>query len=360
MIVENGIIKDVGPKTKLKRRNLEILDFKDHIIAPGFIDIHIHGIAGGYTMDAKIESIEKMVKALALHGVTSFLPTLEPASIEVLKKALETIILAKEKNIGAKIAGINLEGPFLNIEKAGGVKKEYLRPPSIKEFDELYEFSHKTIKIITIAPELPKGIEFIRYASSLGIVVSIGHTNATYKEAIEAIKNGASHVTHLFNAMRGLHHREPGVIGAVLENPNVTVELICDLIHLHPSIIRLVYQIKPIESIITVTDSVFADMPEGIQKIWEWEIIIKNNMAILPDGTLVGSVLTLDKALRNLVFKIGIPIENALQTMTINPAKIIRLDKKIGSIEKGKLADFIVMDEKLNIKKTFINGKEFN
>lgn len=358
ILVENNTITDVGPKTRLKRTDLETLDFKESIIAPGFIDIHIHNIAGSNAMEAKTESIEKIAKALTSHGVTCFTITFESAPLDVLKKALETAATVKERDIhGARIAGVNLEGPFLNAEKAGAMKKEYLRLPNIEEFDELNKASRKTVKLITVAPELPRGIEFVKYVSSLGITVSIGHTNATYNEAVEAIKAGASHVTHLFNAMRSFTHREPGIIGAALENPNVTVELISDLVHLHSSTIRLVYNAKPIASIITVTDSVFADTPKGVQKTWRGEIIVKDDAAVLPDGTLAGSILTLDKALRNLVFKVGIPIEKALQTMTINPARVIKLNKKIGSIEKGKLADLVVMDSNLNVQKTFVNGE---
>jgi len=359
IIVEDGKIREVGFKSKLKRKDLNIIDFGNSIVAPGFIDVHMHGIAGSYTMEARPESVERMTQALAAHGVTSFAPTLESAPIDTLKKSIEAIISVKKRGVfGAKIVGINLEGPFLNPEKAGAMKAEYLRPPNIEEFEELNRSSQNNVKLITVAPELPKGIEFVKYASSLGVTVSLGHSNATYMEAMEAINAGASHVTHLFNAMRSFHHREPGIVGAVLENPNVKVELICDLVHLHPSAIKLVYNVKPIDSIVTVTDSVFADTPKGVQKTWEWEIIVKEDAAFLPDGTLAGSILTQDRALRNLVFKVGIPIKSALKTLTINPAKAIKMEKEIGSVEKGKNADFVVLDGNLNVQKTFINGKE--
>lgn len=357
IVVEDGMIKDVGSRGKFAGTGMEILDFSDCIVAPGLIDIHIHGIAGRNTMDAKTESIREMAKALATHGVTSFSPTLEAAPLDVLKKSLKAIASVRENVIGAKIVGVNLEGPFLSTEKPGAMKIEYIRPPSIEEFDELYDASQRTVKLTTIAPEQPKAIEVIRYISSLGVTVSMGHTNATYEKAIEAIKAGATHVTHLFNAMRVFQHREPGVIGAVLENPDVSIELITDLVHIHPAVIKLIYRVKPIERIVTVTDSVLADVPRGAHRFWEYDVIVRDDVAVLPDGTLFGSVLALDKALHNLVFKVGIPMRDALTTMTIAPARVIKLEKEIGSIEKGKRADLIIMDQKLNILKTFINGK---
>jgi N-acetylglucosamine-6-phosphate deacetylase len=360
IIVEDGKIREVGLKHELKRRSLNVIDFENSIIVPGFIDLHVHGIGGYCTMEARPESIQKMRQALAAHGVTSFTPTLESAPIDVLKKSIEAIISVEKKDVfGAKVIGINLEGPFLNPEKAGAMKAEYLKPPNIEEFEELNRSSQNKVKLITVAPELPKGIEFIKYASSLGVTVSLGHSNATYMETIEAINAGASHVTHLFNAMRSFHHREPGIVGAVLENPNVKVELICDLVHLHPSVIKLVYNVKPIDSIVTVTDSIFADTPKGVQKVWEWKVIVKEDAAFLQDGTLAGSVLTQDRSLQNLVFKVGIPMKSALKTLTINPAKAINMDKGIGSIEEEKNADFVVLDKHLNVQKVFINGKQF-
>ena len=261
-----------------------MLDFSDLILTPGLIDLHIHGIAGAYTMDGKRESVEAMVKALPSHGVTSFLPTLEAAPVDALRKAMESVVWVQQRKlVGANIAGINLEGPFLSKEKAGAMKPEYIRVPSIEELGELYKMSAGSAKLITIAPESPKAIELIEHAVCLGLTVSMGHTNATYRQATEAIRAGASHVTHLFNAMRAFNHREPGIIGAALENAEVSVELIADLVHLHPATIKLVHRVKPIDRIVTVSDSVLADSEKGLHRTWEWEIIVKENVAVLAD-----------------------------------------------------------------------------
>lgn len=253
--------------------------------------------------------------------------------------------------------GAHLEGPFLSPEKPGAQIVENIRTPSKEEFDELLNASKKSIKLITIAPEVPGAIELIKHASSLGVTVSLGHSNAKYEEALAGIKAGASHATHLFNAMRAYHHREPGILGAVLENPKVSVELIMDLVHVHPSIIRLVCKLKPNDKVISVTDAIRAtDMPDGVYKN-RYELHVKNGEARLPDGTLAGSTLTLDKALHNLVFKLGIPLKDAVTMMTVNPAKDIRVDDEIGSIKVGKSADLVILDKNLNVMKTIVGGE---
>ncbi|NIO85056.1 MAG: N-acetylglucosamine-6-phosphate deacetylase [Candidatus Aminicenantes bacterium] len=349
--VENGIITEIR-----KRENEKISsDFSESIIVPGFIDVHIHGIAGVDVMDATVKSIDKMRKSLLNHGVTAFCPTLDAAPLDQIKNALKTINVSKKSN--ARSLGAHLEGPFLNPEKPGAMIAKNLRTPSIDEFDELWNASEKSVKLTTIAPEVPGAIELIKHASSLGVTVSLGHSNATYEEALAGIKAGASHATHLFNAMRAYHHREPGILGAVLENPKVSVELIMDLVHVHPSITRLVCKLKPKDKVIIVTDAIRAtDMPDGVYEN-RYELHVKNGEARLPDGTLAGSTLTLDKALRNLVFKLGVPLKDAVTMMTVNPAKNIRVDDEIGSIEVGKRADFAILDKNLNLIETIVGGE---
>ncbi len=349
--VENGIITEVR-----KRGNEKISsDFSESIIVPGFVDVHTHGIAGVDVMDATVKSIDKMKKLLVNHGVTAFCPTLDAAPLDHIKNVLKMINVSKKSN--ARSLGAHLEGPFLNPKKPGAMMAENLRKPNIDEFDELWNASKKTVKLTTIAPEIPGAIELIKHASLLGITVSIGHSNATYKEALAGIKAGASHATHLFNAMRAYHHREPGILGAVLENPKVSVELIMDLVHVHLSTTRLVCKLKPKDKVIIVTDAIRAtDMPDGVYKN-RYELHVKNGEVRLPDGTLAGSNLTLDKALRNLVFKLGISLKDAVAMMTVNPAKDIKVDDEIGSIEVGKRADLVILDKKLNVMKTIVGGE---
>lgn len=350
--VENGVITDVRGRGTEKTS----LDFSESIIVPGFIEVHTHGIAGADVMDATAESIDKMKKAFVSHGVTAFCPTTDTAPIDHLKKALNAI--KASKNPGAKALGAHLEGPFLSPEKPGAMIARDIRPLSIDEFDELLNASEESIKLMTIAPEVPKAIELIKHAYSLGVTISIGHSNATYDEALAGIRAGASHTTHLFNGMRAYHHREPGIIGAVLENPNISVELITDFVHVHPTTIRLVCMLKPKDKVIVVTDSLrYTDMGDGVYKEERYEpIYVKEGEARFSNGTLVGSTLALDKALRNLVFKLGMSIKDAVTMMTANPAKDIKAED-IGSIEVGKRADLVVLSKDLNIMKTFINGE---
>jgi len=349
--IENGIITDI----KKGKTGEMSLDFPSSIIAPGFIDVHTHGIADADVMDASAKSIDKMKEAYASHGVTSFCPTTETAPLNHIEKALNAI--KASKNLGAKALGVHLEGPFLSLEKPGAQIVEDIRPPSKEEFDELWNTSERSIKLMTIAPEVPGATKLIRYVSLLGVTVSMGHSNATYDEALAGIRAGVSHTTHLFNGMRAYHHREPGGIGAVLENPNVSVELITDFVHLHPATIQLVYTVKPKNKVIVVTDSIrAADMPDGLYKD-RFELYVKDGEARLPNGTLAGSTLTLDKALRNLVFELRVPIKDAMTMITANPAKCIKVDDKIGSIEIGKCADLVVLDRDLNVMRTFIDGE---
>jgi len=361
--IENGIIKRVYAGKNPIGENLE-----GRIIVPGFIDIHTHGIAGldityssmNGSEDDVEETLLKMSEKYLSHGVTRFLPTTVTASHEVLliasRGVKNAIAYQKKFCIGAIIEGLHLEGPYISKEKKGAQNPEFIRSPSIEELKEYWEASGGSIKTITIAPELEGSVEFTSYARNLGIYISLGHTNATYEKTKAAIYAGANRATHLYNAMRPINHREPGVIIAVLESPQVYLEIITDLVHISPQIINFTIGYAGIERIVTVTDSIIAtDLPDGEYSLGGLKVIVKDGICRLEDGTLAGSTLTMDNALRNLV-SIGIPLKDAVRTMTYNPARAVGL-YKVGAILPGYSADLVIMDEELNIETIYVRGE---
>jgi len=355
ILIRDGKIAAVTSREEFKAADIH--DFSKDIIVPGFIDMHLHGISGVCTADADPRSIETMSEVLVRHGVTSFLPVLHSCDSSLLLRSIRAIASLRGKRIrGAKPLGIYIEGPFVSPEKSGAMNSEYFKNPSQEIFDEIYEASAGELKIMTIAPELPGAIPIIRYILSRRVQVALGHTNASYEYARAAIRAGASHVTHLFNAMRAFHHRDPGIVGAVLEDPGVSVEVIADLVHLSSTAIKLTYMLKPRDKVVCITDALAADLPEGIHQIADREILVKSDAAYLSDGkTLAGSTLTLDKALRNLVFDIGIPLEDALRFMTANPAKVLG-ERCLGAIKVGSRADLTVLDRNFRVVATFVDG----
>jgi len=360
--IEDGVIKKV-----YRGKNPDGEDLEGKIISPGFIDIHTHGI-GGFdvtysAMNGSEQEVEealiKMSEKYVTHGVTLFLPTTVTAAHEVLlvaaKSIKNTINYQKDQPTEAKIGGLHLEGPYISKEKKGAQNPEFIRPPSIQELKEYWEISGGNIKTITIAPEVEGALEFISYARRLGIYISLGHTNATYEKAKAAIYAGANRATHLYNAMRPINHREPGITIAAIESPQVYLELICDLIHVSPRIIHFTIKHTGIERIVTITDSIIAtDFPDGKYSLGGLEVTVKEGVCRLKDGTLAGSTLTMDKALRNLV-KIGVPLKDAIRTMTYNPANAIGIHE-IGAILPGYVADLVILDENLHVDSVYING----
>ncbi|ADI32028.1 N-acetylglucosamine-6-phosphate deacetylase [Staphylothermus hellenicus] len=361
--VENGVIRKVYYGKRSGGENLE-----GKILVPGFIDIHTHGIRGyDVTLSALEGSVDRVVDALmamsraySVHGVTRFLPTTVTAPHEVLliaaKGVAETIDSQRDGIEGALIEGLHMEGPYISREKAGAQNPRYIRSPSINELKEYWEASRGKLKTITLAPEVKGALELIQYARSLGIHVSIGHTNATYEEAKAAIYAGANRATHLYNGMRQVHHREPGVVVALLESPQVYLEFICDYIHVSPIMIKYTIRCAGIERIVAVTDSIIAtDLPDGTYSLGGLEIIVKDGVSRLRNGALAGSTLTMDKALKNLV-KLGIPLKDAVRTLTYNPAIAVGI-YNAGAIMPGYTADLVVLDENLKVESVYVRGE---
>ncbi len=330
----------------------EIIDAEKNFIAPGFINIHIHGCKNFDAMDENISALDGMSKFLPSTGVTSFLPTTMTMSVDRIKQALKNIRSRVGKSFGAKILGANLEGPFINPKFKGAQDEKFILRADFEIFSEFTD----VIKIATIAPELTD-FNFIEDCLHKNIIVSIGHSAATYEEAMQAIERGASHITHLFNAQSGLHHRKPGIVGAALTS-NAIVELIADNVHVHPAAQKIVAKVKPRDEIILITDSVRAcGIGDGLSELGGHKVFVKGNLATLEDGTLAGSVAKMNDVVKNFARNSGFSKAEVVELVTKNPARELKIYDKVGSIEIGKAADFVIFDEDFNVKRTIIDGK---
>ena len=348
--IEDGKILRVGKDLPRKEEDLAVDCAGSYTVVPGFVDVHIHGCAGADTCDATREALEAMAAFLLAHGVTSFCPTTMTTSRETIQAAL---LAAKDMmdhpmEGGARVVGVNIEGPFIAKERKGAQKEEDILPPDFPLFQRFYEESGGIVRLVDVAPEQPGGLEFVEKASQL-CTVSIAHTTADYDQAKAAFDKGVTHATHLFNAMSGLHHRKPGVVGAVFDDSRVRGELICDGFHIHPAVLRAAFRLLGDRALI-VSDSMRANgMPEGEAfDLGGQMVTVHQGKALLPDGTIAGSVTNLHQEIKNLV-SFGVPFEQAVKAATLLPARAIGLDGEIGSIAPGKRADLVVLDENLDI-----------
>jgi N-acetylglucosamine-6-phosphate deacetylase len=360
VVFEAGKITAVGQKNRVEvPRNAKVIDASGKIVAPGFIDIHVHGGKGRDVMDASYEAIKDIAKFLASHGTTSFVPTTISAPQSELLKAVKAVKTAmKNGTDGAEVLGAHLEGPYINPEKCGAHDANYVKLPSIDEFEELWETSNHTVKIVTLAPELEGSKMLIQKLRESGTVASIGHSNATYAQAVDAMKRGVRHATHMFNRMSGFDPREPGVVGAVLVHDELTAELICDGIHVHPAAMTLLIRIKGPERVVLVTDAIrAAGMPSGEYALGKQQIIVKDGASRLESGDLAGSTLTMDSAVRTIMRLLGVSLQTAVKMATMNPAVVVNVDGKKGSLEPGKDADIVIIDDEINVHLTIVKGE---
>ena len=332
----------------------EIIDCKGGYITPGFIDLHIHGYLGKDVCDATAESIRTIAGGIVENGVTGFLPTTMTVDMTVIKGALDACREVKNcgEYYGAQILGVHAEGPFISASKKGAQDERYILKPDA----DFVKANADIIKIITLAPEEDKDfLEIKRMADETDVVVSMGHTSADYKTAMESTKNGVKHATHLFNAMTPMTHRAPGVVGAAL-NSDVSCELIVDTYHVDPALYEMVYKMKG-RKLCFITDCLPAGgLPEGEYTLGGAKIIYKDNLCKLEDGTIAGSVLKLNKGVWNVYNNSTIPLHECVNCATLNPATTIGVADRKGSIEVGKDADIVVLDDEFNVKKTIIGG----
>ena len=332
------------------------LDGKGHFLIPGMIDVHIHGAEGFDMMDGTIESVEAVSKACARTGCTSFLATSVSSSLDDLLKMVSNVKELAGQEPGARIAGIHIEGPYLNAKRKGMQNERYLRHPKQGEMEKIILNTGSLLKMVTLAPELPGGLEMIQFLRKQGIISAIAHSDATYEEAKQAFENGASHVTHCFNGMRPIHHRDPGLVIAAFEESNVSVQAIVDDVHLHPAIVRLIYREKGPEKMVLITDALQAmGMGDGTYLFGGHEVTVRNGVATLDDGTLASSTVTMNEALAKTV-RTGIPLSDAVKMATQTPANILGLAHK-GRIRAGADADLVLMNDQFEVIWTIINGK---
>lgn len=336
-------------------------DLQGKIVVPGFVDLHVHGYKGYDATSSEAETFLCLASLLIHHGVTAFIPATVTAPHEVIlgaaKAAAEAIKAQGESPNGARILGLELEGPYINQERKGAQNAEFIRKPSWNEFLEYWAASCQKIRTITLAPELPGALEFIEKVSRFGVVVSLGHTNASYEEAKLAIAAGATRATHLFNGMAPMHHRAPGAVVACLESPQVVVELIWDLVHVAPPILKLAWRLAGSFRTALITDAISAaGLPSGSYKLGGLAVEVKEGVPRLANGTLAGSTLTMIEAVRNAVSS-GIPLQEALIMASYTPAKACG-EFLLGNLRPGSWADFLVLNqEDLSITRVYIAGR---
>lgn len=356
VLVENGKIKEINHSNV---NDTEVIDAEGLYLSPGFIDVHIHGAGGCDTMDGTVESINTIAKTIVQHGTTSFTPTTMTVAAEDIRKSMEVIKKLKEEGTeGANVLGAHLEGPFISPKAIGAQNPNFLLAPSVENYNKIVGDYGDAVVSITMAPEVEGAKELIKYLSDNGVTVSMGHTKATYDEAIEGIKCGACHSTHLYNAMTPFTHREPGVVGATFDT-DITTETISDGIHISYPALRTAYKQKGTDKVLLVSDAMEAcGMPDGQYSLGGQDVIVKNGAARLLDGTLAGSVLTLDKAVKNIYNNSNYPLNEVVRMATYNGAKHCHVEDHKGLIKEGYDADLILFNEDIEIQKVFVNGKE--
>lgn len=357
LLVEGERIALIGHHPAPDFPDAEIIDASGRWMLPGFIDLHVHGAEGSECMDATAESLQKMARFYGRHGVTGFLATTWTASRTRITNALKTIAECQGvQPQGATILGAHLEGPYLNPQRCGAQDTTQIRRAALDEALEFLDLD--IIRLVAVAPEYPENHWLITEGVRRGIAVSAAHTAATYEDMQQAVSLGLSQTTHTFNAMTALNHREPGTVGAALSMPELVCELIADNIHVHPAAMRILYAAKSKNRVILISDAVRgAGLPDGTTYEQDGrKVTLSNGSATLPDGTLAGSVLTMNKALHNFAQATGQSIETIWQTSSLNAARAIGLSHRKGSLEVGKDADLVLVDESVNVDLTLAQG----
>ena len=335
----------------------EIIHGQGRYLSPGFIDIHIHGAGNHDTMDGTFEALDTISKTIANHGTTGFLPTTMTVSLKDINTAVEVAKEAQGKVGGASILGVHLEGPFISKMAIGAQNPNFVEKPTLENFKEMVGQNMDFIKNITIAPEVDGALELIPYLRENNINVSMGHTKATYEEAMEGIKAGVNHSTHLFNAMTPFTHREPGVVGAIFDT-DITTETISDGVHISYPSLRTAYKVKTTDKVLLITDAMMAcGMPDGTYSLGGQPVISKNGAARLESGALAGSILTMDKAVQNVYHNTDLPLHEVVKMASYNGAKFIGVEDKKGKIALNFDADLLILDESLEVQHVYIAGK---
>jgi len=365
LLIEDGLIAAVAEQGTLEPpQNTRRIEFPGALLAPGYIDLHVHGGAGCDVMQAGAGALAGLEQHLARHGVTSYLPTLLTAPADEILAALDRLAAAVEQaeteptaELRAQPIGLHLEGPFLSREQCGVHPVEHLQPVSLELFSRFWEAARGRIKIMTVAPELPGACELIAEATRRGICVSLGHSNADYAEARAGIAAGARHATHIFNAMRPLRHRDPGIAAAVINAPAVSAEIIADGIHIAPGMLELFLRAKGRESAVLVTDAMSAaGMADGHYRLGSIEVEVRGGACLSPEGKLAGSTLTLDQAVRNVMSYARWDLQDSVRLATDNPARVLAAATRLGTLAEGAPANIIVLSPSGEVLQTIVRG----
>jgi N-acetylglucosamine-6-phosphate deacetylase len=363
LLEEDRILQVSSQGSHAVPKHARLLDFGDAVIAPGFIDLHNHGGAGHDVMESNPGALPAIESLLLSHGVTSYLPTTITAPLDKTIEALQRLADAIEKASStehhrdrARPLGIHIEGPFLSHVRRGVHPPNDLLPPTLATFDKLWQASRGHLRLMTIAPELEGAIPVIKEAVRRDVTVSIGHSDADYETARAAVDAGARHATHTFNAMRPFAHRDPGILGEVLTDSRMTADIIADGIHVDPPVVKLFLQAKGPESAVLITDSTAATgMPDGHYKLGAFEFEVTGGKCVA-NGVLAGSVLTLDRALTNVMQFAGWELSQAIPTATANPARVAGLQGR-GEIKAGAVADLVVLGPDGRVRNTILSGR---
>ena len=357
--VENGRIAGVEPWNEATRPHSGDIEARDALLVPGFVDIHVHGGAGRYVMEGTEEALQALAAHLAAHGVTGFLATTITAAWEQQAQALDATAQHMRSGQngmeGAAILGCHLEGPYINPKKKGAQPGQFVRLPDADELRRECGDNLDAVRVVTLAPEMPGGLELTRFLASRNIIASIGHTDATYNQVCEAIDAGARHVTHCYNAMRGLESREPGVVGAVLARSELSAELIWDNAHVHPASCRALINAKTASGVILISDGIpGAGMPDGYEfSLGDLPVVVRDGTARLPDGTLAGSLLTLETAFANAS---AFTLSSRARMSSYNAAVALGIGHRKGLLRVGYEADLTLLDANGAVRQTFVAG----
>ncbi|MDF2674681.1 MAG: N-acetylglucosamine-6-phosphate deacetylase [Clostridiales bacterium] len=355
LVVNNNLIEGIYNESI----DCETINLENYKIIPGLIDMHIHGVNGFDTMDGSYDSLNEMSKHLAKNGVTAFLPTTVTANWNRIINAVINVKDGILKGVeGADILGSYIEGPYISEKQKGAHAEEFIRDISINELKELVTASENTIRIITLAPELEGALEAIRFLKGNNINISMGHTDAKSEDIKQAVGAGANIAVHIFNGMRGIHHREPGAAGAFMLLDEIYTELIADGIHVHPDIIKILLRCKGSDKICLITDCMMAGgLSDGEYMLGELKVVVKDAICRISNGALAGSTLRLIDGVKNLIRFTDINPLKAVHSASLVPAKVIGIDDKLGSIRTGKVANLTIVDDDYNAVMTIVNGK---
>jgi N-acetylglucosamine-6-phosphate deacetylase len=351
-LLKDGLIEGIGEPT-ISHGRIRVIDVTDLYVAPGFIDLQVNGGAGQNFEGATSVEIRRIVDFHVSHGTTALLPTTVTAPVASVRLTIDRV---KRANHPA-ILGMHIEGPFISEEHKGAQNPRYILEPAVDGFRELIEGYEDFVRVVTLAPELKGADGVVAEIKNIGAVPSLGHSDATYVETLNALDQGVALFTHVFNAMCGFQHRKPGAVGAALDS-DAMVELIADGIHVHPAAIRVLLKAKGIDEICLVTDSISATgLEDGKYSLGGLDVFVQDGEARLSDGTLAGSTLTMDKAVKNFMEFTGVSLSEAVEAASLNPARVLEMDDRKGSLEIGKDADIVIFDANLNVCYTIIAGE---